>query len=328
MIRRKLGHTGLDVSAIGLGCMSFAGFYADTSEAETFACLDAARDEGVDFLDTAEIYGTGLSETRIGDYQKSRGMNFTIATKGGIKIGGARGECDNSDAGLRNALEGSLKRLQTDHVALYYVHRRDWSIPIEEVTGTLSRFVEEGKIGGIGFSEIAPTSLRKAAAVFPVSAIQNEYSLWTRYPDLGLIQTCAELGTAFVAFSPLGRGILTDRDLNPPEFKEGDFRKNNPRFLPPNFSANCVGVKKLRRFAGERGYSTAALAIAWTLDQGDHVIPIPGTRSAESLREWAVGAKIELSEDDRLKLAQLMPVGWAHGDRYSDHQIIGIERYC
>ena len=211
----RLGQAGPEVSRVALGCMSFSGFYGPTARDESLACLDAAWEAGINFLDTAELYGRGLSEEIIGAWQQDRGHRFQIATKGGIVIGGKRGDTDNSEPYLRRSLEGSLGRLKVDSVALYYVHRRDWSIPIEKVTETLARFQDEGLIGGFGYSEIAPSSLRRAASVAPVAAIQNEYSLWTRYPELGLIRACGELGTTFVPFCPLARGMLGETDLSP-----------------------------------------------------------------------------------------------------------------
>ncbi|MBC8257587.1 MAG: aldo/keto reductase [SAR324 cluster bacterium] len=328
MKTRKLGFDGPEVSAIGLGCMSFAGFFGPTDKVESFECLDAAQEHGITFLDTAELYGQGLSEELIGEYQQSRGHSFKIATKGGIVIGGKRGENDNSEAALRKALEGSLKRLKVEHVELYYIHRRDWSIEIEDVAETLAKFENEGKIGGFGFSEIAPSSLRRAHAVHPVTAVQNEYSLWTRYPELGMLQTCAELGVAFVPFSPVARAMLTDTFPDPSAFPDTDFRKNMPRFLEPNFSANCKLISRFRDFARSRGWSTTEVALAWILEQGEHLIPIPGTRSAAHLKEWVGATEINFSDEDRAEIERILPVGFAHGDRYSDEQIVGIERYC
>jgi aryl-alcohol dehydrogenase-like predicted oxidoreductase len=326
--RIKLGTTGAEVSQISLGCMSFAGFYGPSDKDESFACLDAARHHEIDFLDTAEVYGKGLSESIIGEYQRQSGYRFQIATKGGIVIGGARGETDNSEPGLRRALEGSLERLGVDSVELYYVHRRDWSIEIEDVVETLECFRSEGLIGGIGFSEIAPSSLRRAAAVAPVAAVQNEYSLWTRYPELGLVQTCRELGTTFVPFSPLARGMLSDTQPDPGKFDSVDFRRGMPRFTEPDFSRNAEAIDGFKAFAQSRGWTTAGAAIAWLLDQGDHLIPIPGTRTAAHLAEWAGACEIEFTNADRAEISRLLPVGFAHGDRYSMAQIVGVERYC
>ena len=325
---RKLGNLDLNVSAVGLGCMSFAGFYDPTTKEESFKCLDEARNVGINFLDTAEMYGWGLSEEIIGEYQSLNKYEFHVATKGGIVRGAARGVNDNSETGLRKSLEGSLKRLKVDYIPLYYIHRRDYTFEIEDVSGTLKKFIDEGKIGGFGFSEISPSSLRRASKIHHVTAIQNEYSLWTRYPDLGMLQTCKELGTTFVPFSPLGRGILSNNDLTPLNFSETDFRKNQPRFLEPNFTKNMKSIKIFRDFCKSKGWSPASVSIAWTLDQGDHTIPIPGTRSATNLKDFSSGATILFTDSDRADIKKILPVGWAHGDRYSDAQVTGVERYC
>lgn len=324
----QLGQTGPEVSRIALGCMSFAGFYGPTNRDETFACLDAAKDAGINFLDTAEIYGTGLSETLIGDYQRETGHKFHIATKGGIVIGGKRGDTDNSESYLRRSLEGSLKRLGVDHVALYYIHRRDWSIEVEAVAETLAGFQQEGLIGQFGFSEIAPSTLRRASKVAPVGAVQNEYSLWTRYPELGLIQACAELGTTFVPFCPLARGMFVEQLPDPETFLDIDFRKNNPRFLEPNFAANCTLIARFQNLAQAKGVKTSALALAWVLARDPRAVPIPGTRSADHLNDWVAADQIDLRAEDMAEIDAILPVGFAHGDRYSDAQIVGIERYC
>lgn len=324
----RLGTTGPEVSRISLGCMSFAGFYGPTDQDESFACLEAAKDHGIDFLDTAEIYGVGVSESVIGAYQQQSGHRFKIATKGGIVIGGARGENNNSEDHLRRALDGSLKRLQVDKVELYYIHRRDWSIEIEQVVETLAKFQQEGLIGQFGFSEIAPSSLRRAAKVAPVGAVQNEYSLWTRYPELGLIQACEETGTTFVPFSPLARGMFSENRLSPDTFGEKDFRRGTPRFVEPNFTPNGDQITAFRDWANAKGWTASAAALAWILDKNDSMIPIPGTRSAAHLAEWAGACEINLTDEDRAEIDRLLPPGWAHGDRYSDAQIVGIERYC
>ena len=328
MKTRKLGTDGPEVSAIALGCMSFSGFFGPTDKVESFDCLDAARDHGITFLDTAELYGKGYSEELIGEYQLAREHRFKIATKGGIVINGKRGEHDNSEPALRRALEGSLKRLKVDHIELYYIHRRDWSIEIEDVVGTLTKFKNEGKIGGFGFSEISPSSLRRAHRVHPVTAVQNEYSLWTRYPNLGMLQACQELGVGFVPFSPLARGMFTETFPDPISFADTDFRKNMPRFLEPNFSANCKLISHFRDFARSRGWSTSSAALAWILDNGKYLVPIPGTRSAVHLKEWVGATEINFSDEDRSEIERILPIGFAHGDRYSDEQILGVERYC
>ena len=328
MQKRKLGHG--EVGAVGLGCWSFAGAYGTTDENESHATLARALDLGIDFLDIANVYGAGAAERVVGSFIKNHPGRFRIATKGGIR---RRPETmkrvfDNSEEHLREALEASLDRLGVEHVDLYYIHRREQARPIEDVMETLLRFKQEGKIGGIGFSEIAPSSLRRAHAVHPVMAVQSEYSLWTRGPDLGLIETCRELGVAFVPFSPLGRGMLTNVTPDPATFGEQDFRKNNPRFLEPNFSRNLEIIGAFRRHAADKGLAPATLAIAWLLHRGEHLIPIPGTRSAAHLEEHAAAADVQLTAGEITEIEQILPCGFAHGDRYSDSQIIGVERYC
>jgi aryl-alcohol dehydrogenase-like predicted oxidoreductase len=318
---------GRSVGAVGLGCMSFAGFYGATDAEESRACLAAALDLGITHLDTAERYGAGLSEEIIGRFLRETRADVSLATKGGIYVDPER-HYDNSETALRRSLEGSLRRLGRERVDLYYVHRRQAAMPIEDVVGVLVRFIEEGKIGAIGFSEIAPASLRRAHAVHPVAAVQSEYSLWTRQPELGMLQTCAELGVTFVAFSPVGRGVFADRFPDPAAFGETDFRRRNPRFTEPNYAANKALIAPFQAFCRARGWSVAAAAVAWTLDQGAHVLPIPGTRSAAHLRDLAAAADIAFTDADRAEIARLLPVGFAHGARYSDAQTFGIERYC
>lgn len=330
MQRRTLLQTGKTVSAIGLGCMNFCGFYGPSNEAEAFDTLAAAQRLGIDLLDTSNVYGLGQSEEIIGRFLKHHPWDVTIATKAGIwrdREHGNRG-FRNDAAYLRAELEGSLRRLGVDHVDLFYVHRRDHSIEIEEVMATLLALKAEGKIGGIGFSEIAPSSLRRAAAVGPVDAVQNEYSLWTRQPDLGMVQTCRELGVALVAFSPLGRGMLVDQAPDPATFADQDFRKVNPRFLPPNFALNLAKLHGFKAYAADHGVTTAALALAWCLARGTHVIPIPGTRSAAHLADCAAGASIDVTDAMMAEIETLLPVGWAYGDRYSAAQFNGPESYC
>jgi len=323
-LKRELA--GRHVGAVGLGCMSFGGIYGGTNEDESFACLAEALTLGVDHWDVAEIYGGGLSETLIGRFLAETPADVSIATKAGIYSKPTRHFRNDADA-LRRSLEGSLKRLGRDKVELFYIHRREAERPIEEVMETLVRFIEQGLIGAIGLSEIAPSTLRRANAVHPVAAVQSEYSLWTRQPEMGLLQACAELGTTFVAFSPVGRGVFADRFPDRGAFPDGDFRTNNPRFTEPNYTANRSAIIPFQEWCRARGWPTSAVAIAWTLHQGDHVLPIPGTRSAAHLRDLASAAEIVLTPEDLTEIDQMLPPGFAHGARYSDAQWFGVEQY-
>lgn len=330
---RRLGQGGPLVHPIGIGAMSFTDFYGDTTQAESHAVLDLAMEVGLNHIDTANIYGMGTSERVIGAYLKDRANGkdfFKIATKGSITRNpdGPGNIFDNSLDHLQTELENSLKRLGVDCVDLYYVHRRDQSVPIEEVTGTLAKLVASGKTKSIGFSEIAPTSLRKAHAVHPIAAVQSEYSLSTRSPEMGLVQTCAELGVALVAFSPVGRSLLTDNPLSFEAAQDLAFLTNNPRFMEPNYSANIAVVSKFRSLALDLGMSTAGLAIAWLLAQGEHVIPIPGTRSVAHFKELLEAADRALSCEELDAIEAVLPIGWAHGERYSLAQWVGPEKYC
>lgn len=330
MKRRKLLSSGKTVSEIGLGCMSFAGFYGPSCATTAHKTLSRAHDLGIDFLDTANVYGLGVSEDIIGSFLKSNPAQFTIATKAGIwrdKIHGNRGFNNKPDY-LRAELEGSLRRLGRDHIDLFYVHRRDPDIEIEDVMDTMLSLKAEGKIGGIGFSEISPGSLRRAARVGTVDAVQSEYSLWTRQPDLGLLNTCHEVGAALVPYAPLGRGILADRTLDPATFDDADFRKKNPRFTGANFTYNMERVSAFKALAADLGITSTALALAWCLARGDRVIPIPGTRTADHLSQCAAASAFDISDDIMNTLERILPIGWAHGDRYSRAQWNGPEGYC
>ena len=330
---RQLGENGPLVHPIGIGAMSFSNFYGATDETQSHAILDAAIAAGVTHIDTANVYGMGTSETVIGTYLKANPAardHFTIATKGAItrNPNGTGNVFNNSSDHLQAELEASLKRLGVDAIDLYYVHRRDPSIPIEEVTQTLADLVKSGKTKAIGFSEIAPSSLRRAHAVHPVAAVQSEYSLSTRSPEMGLVQTCAELGVALVAFSPVGRSLLTDTPLSFAAVQDLGFLVNNPRFMAPNYAANIAAVAPFQALAADMGLSTAGLAIAWVLAQGDHVIPIPGTRSVKHFEQLLQGAQRQLSAADLRAIDAILPIGWAHGDRYSAAQWNGPEKYC
>jgi aryl-alcohol dehydrogenase-like predicted oxidoreductase len=330
MQQRVIG--GRKVGAVGFGAMSFGGFYGATTMAESHRTLAACLAHGVTHWDTANVYGPGTSEDVIGRYFKAhptaRGQ-VHLATKGAItRLADGTRVFDNSSAHLTAALDASLTRLGVEQVDLYYVHRRDPRVPIEDVMGTLAGFLKAGKIGGIGLSEVAPATIRRAAAVAPVTAVQSEYSIWTRLPELGVIQACRDVGAAFVPFSPLGRGIFTATVQSTENFGALDFRRGNPRFVEPNFSLNLRALQGLFGFAARRGVTPGQVALAWVLAQGVDCIPIPGTRTAEHLIENAAAAHVTLTEADLSGLERLLPRGFAHGDRYNEVQNIGPERYA
>ena len=329
---RALYKGGPQVYPVGYGAMSFADFYGPTNEENSHAILDAAMELGVNHLDTANVYGYGRSERWIGSYFAKRPEAkdfFHIATKAGITRTPEGGRTfSNAPEHLESELDQSLARLGVDCVDLFYVHRREQDRPIEDVTETLAGLVRKGKAKAFGYSEIAPSSLRRAHAVHPVAAVQSEYSLGVRSPELGLVQACAELGVTLVAFSPVGRSFLTDAPLTRAVADSLDWMKANPRFVEPNYSANIAATDRFRALAAEMGVPAAGLANAWLLAQGPHIIPIPGTRSVRHFRESVQGAQIALSAEDLARIEEVLPVGWAHGDRYSAAQWVGPERFC
>jgi aryl-alcohol dehydrogenase-like predicted oxidoreductase len=329
-MRRRVWRHGT-VSAVGFGAMSFAGFYGPTSEGESLRTLAGALDLGVDFWDTANVYGDGLCEQVIGKFfvqDKSRRRRVTLATKFAIRRrdDGSR-FFDNSPAHIREALDSSRKRLGVDHIDLYYVHRVDKSVPIEDTVGELARLVKSGEIGAIGLSEVAPDTLRRAHEVHPIAAVQSEYSLWTRNPELGLLQACAELGALVVAFSPLGRGYLSGLLQNVESFGDKDFRRTNPRFQDLNWRRNRERLHAFLALAGSWGMKPATLAIAWTLAKAPHVTPIPGSRTVDHLAECAVADKIDLTDAQVAEIERVLPLGYAAGERYSEQQWVGIQKY-
>jgi aryl-alcohol dehydrogenase-like predicted oxidoreductase len=311
--------------------MSFGGFYGATSEGESLRTLAGALDLGVDFWDTANVYGDGLSEQIIGKFlaeDQSRRAKVTLATKFAIRRhdNGSR-FFDNSAAHIREALDASRKRLGVEHIDLYYVHRVDRSIPIEDTVGELARLVKAGEIGAIGLSEVAPDTLRRAQTIHPIAAVQSEYSLWTRNPELGIIQACAEVGALMVAFSPLARGYLSGLMQNVESFGEKDFRHTNPRFQGLNWRRNRDRLDTFVSLARSWGLKPATLAIAWTLAKAPHVVPIPGTRTATHLKECADAAESDLTEAQLTEIERALPLGYAAGERYSEQQWVGIQKY-
>jgi aryl-alcohol dehydrogenase-like predicted oxidoreductase len=333
MQQRLFGQAKTAVSALGYGAMSFSDFYGATDDEKSFAILDRCLDLGITHIDTSNVYGLGKSEKRIGAYLAKQGKQaqdfFTIATKAGIasKPDGTR-YFDNSLQHLESELDKSLQRLGVEQVELLYVHRRDAKVPIEEVAESLATLVKKGKTRQIGFSEIAPTSLEIAHEIHPVAAVQSEYSLATRSPEMGLVQKCAELGTTFVAFSPVGRSLLTDRPLSFDACTQLAFMQVNPRFQQDTYLRNINKTDGFRALAADMGIAASGLAIAWLLAQGDHIIPIPGTRSVAHLNELASGVDKVLSPSDMEAIETVLPIGWCHGDRYAHGQWKGPEKYC
>jgi aryl-alcohol dehydrogenase-like predicted oxidoreductase len=323
----ELGRGGPKVPQLGFGAMSLAGMFGATDEETSLATLDAAIAGGITFWDTANIYGMGISETVLGKYIAAKNPQITLATKASIVAGPPR-SIDNSYDHLRAELEGSLKRLNVERVDLFYAHRHNPATPPEALAETMQRLIEAGLIGGYGLSEVAPGTVARAHAVSPVRAVQNEYSLWSRQPELGLIDLCERLGIAFVAFSPLARGMFGEVSVNPADMREGEFRKENPRFMEPNYGYNLAAIDGFRAWARGKGWTVAAAALAWVMARGEHVIPIPGTRTPAHLNEWLGAGDITLSTADMAEIAELLPVGFAHGDRYSDAQAVSVERYC
>lgn len=330
---RSMGSSGPEVSALGIGAMSFAEFYGPTTEENSYAILAAALDAGVTHIDTSNVYGMGRSERAIGQFLRDNPgtrEHFHIATKASITVDDDGNRCfRNTLDHLESELDKSLQKLGVECVDLFYVHRRQAELPIEDVAGNLKRLQDKGKTRGVGFSEIAPSSLRRAAVECHIDAVQSEYSLGVRSPELGLVQTCAELGTALVAFSPVGRSLLTDTPMTLSTLNDiGGFIAGNPRFIEPNYSANIAATDRFRAYAAELGVPAAALAIGWVLAQGEHIIAIPGTRSTAHFAELVAGWNLQLSDERLASIEQILPIGWAHGDRYNAAQWVGPERYC
>jgi len=320
-------HLGtLDVARIGLGTMGMSSAYTGAGDdAESIRTIHRALDLGVTLIDTAEIYGPFTNEELVGRAIKDRRDDVVLATKFGLVSHGGDGSwnLDSSPANIRTALEGSLKRLATDHVDLYYQHRVDPKTPIEDTVGALAALVAEGKIRHIGLSEAGPDTIRRAHAVHPVTAVQSEYSLWTRDPEAKVLPLLGELGIGFVAYSPLGRGFLTGGILSTDDFADSDSRKTNPRFMAENFQRNLQAVGEVRAIAAEVGATPAQVALAWVLAQGDNIAPIPGTKRVVRVEENVAADGIVLSPGQLDKLTNLTP---AAGDHHSEQQMRMIER--
>jgi len=320
MKMRTLGPSGPEVSAIGLGCMGMAAFYGQPSdEAQAMEVIHRALDLGITFFDTAEMYGPHTNEIQVGKALADRRDRAFVATKFGIGYNAERTALtvDGSPANVRRAIEGSLKRLGMDHVDLYYLHRVDPNTPIEETVGAMSRLVEEGKVRFLGLSEASPETLRKGHATHPITALQTEYSLWSREPEDEILATCEELGIGFVPYSPLGRGFLSGDIRSIDDLAEDDFRRSNPRFTGDNFQKNLDLVTAVSAMAADKGVTPAQLALAWVLAQGPHLVPIPGTRRISTLEDNAAAADIVLTAEDLERIEAVFPKDAAAGDRYA-----------
>jgi aryl-alcohol dehydrogenase-like predicted oxidoreductase len=329
MKTRRLGKAGPEVSAIGLGCMGMAAFYGQASdEAQATAVIHRALDLGVTFLDTAEMYGPHTNEIQLGKALADRRDRAFVATKFGIGYNAERTALtvDGSPANVRRAIEGSLKRLGMDHVDLYYLHRVDPNTPIEETVGAMGELVTEGKVRFLGLSEASPGTLRRGHAAHPITALQTEYSLWSREPEDELLATCEELGIGFVPYSPLGRGFLSGEIRSVDDLAEDDFRRSNPRFQGENFRKNIDLVKAVAAIAADRGVTAAQMALAWVLAQGETLVPIPGTRRIRTLEENAAAVDLVLTADDLARIEAAFPRGAASGHRYAEAARAALNR--
>jgi aryl-alcohol dehydrogenase-like predicted oxidoreductase len=326
--RRTLGREGLTVSAIGLGCMGMSDFYGDADHATNLAVLNHAIDIGVNFLDTADMYGVGRNETLLGEVLKNRRREVVLATK----FGNVRAEngdylgIDGSPQYVASACDASLKRLGVEQIDLYYQHRVDPKVPIEETVGAMARLVEAGKVRYLGLSEASAETIRRATRVHPIAALQSEYSLWTRDMERDVLPTCRELGIGFVAYSPLGRGFLTGAIQALDQLANNDWRRQNPRFQAENFDQNQLLVQAISEIAEERGCTPAQLALAWLLHQSEGIVPIPGTRRISRLDENAAAAKIKLSDEELDRIENVLTVNVVAGTRYPASSMASVNR--
>jgi len=320
MERRSLGTSGLQVSGMGLGCMGMSEFYGTRDEQESIATIARSLELGINFFDTADMYGPFTNEKLVGKALAGHRSEAVIATK----FGNERGE-DGSFKGIngspdyvRRACDASLERLGIDHIDLYYQHRVDTSVPIEETVGAMAELVAAGKVGYLGLSEAGPETIRRAASVHPICALQTEYSLWSREPEDELLGLCRELGMGFVAYSPLGRGFLSGQIRSLDDLAEGDRRRQMPRFQGDNFQRNLELVERVTEIANEKGVSAGQLALAWVLHKGEDIVPIPGTKRRSYLEQNAAAADITLTEEELDRIDEASPSGSAAGDRYPD----------
>jgi aryl-alcohol dehydrogenase-like predicted oxidoreductase len=325
---RRLGTNGPEVSAIGLGCMGMSEFYGAGDDSESIATIHHALDRGVTFLDTADMYGVGRNEELVGRAIRDRREKVFLATKFG-NVRGEKGEflgVKGDPAYVRAACEASLRRLGVEVIDLYYQHRVDPTVPIADTVGEMARLKEEGKVRFLGLSEAAPQTIRKAHATHPITAVQTELSLWSRDAEAEVLPTVRELGIGYVAYSPLGRGFLTGQIKSPDDFPDDDFRKFHPRFQGENFAKNIALVREVEAMANEKGCTTAQLALAWVLAQGEDIVPIPGTKHVRYLDQNIGALEVRLSEGDLRRLDEILPPGAAAGQRYHERGMETVNR--
>jgi aryl-alcohol dehydrogenase-like predicted oxidoreductase len=321
----SLGNQGLKVSKMGLGCMGMSDFYGAFDDAESIAVIHHALERGLNFLDTADMYGVGRNEELIGKAIAGKRDQVVIATKfGNVRDPqtGAFLGVNGKPEYVRAACEASLKRLGVDHIDLYYQHRVDLETPIEETVGAMAQLVKDGLVRHLGLSEASGGTVRRAQSVHPISALQTEYSLWSREPEDDLLATCRELGIGFVPYSPLGRGFLTGQIKRIEDFAEDDFRRHNPRFIGENFSRNLEVVQKVEELAAQKSCTPGQLALAWLYAQGDDIVPIPGTKRIKYLIENIDALEVNLTAQELMALEEFAPKGFASGDRYANMSMV------